>query len=96
MIPSEILSKRGNLSSTEYRLIQRHAQACYQVPKDVKFRRPLAEALDTISTHRPFRPGLGVEAALAAIERGRGSAYDADVVDACLRLFRDGRYQLPA
>jgi HD-GYP domain-containing protein (c-di-GMP phosphodiesterase class II) len=38
--------------------------------------------------------GLGIEAALSEIERGRGSAYDADIADACLRLFRDGRYQL--
>jgi HD-GYP domain-containing protein (c-di-GMP phosphodiesterase class II) len=38
---------------------------------------------------------LGIETALAEIERGRGSEYDADAVDACLRLFRERHYQLP-
>ena len=33
---------------------------------------------------------------LAEIERGRGKEYDGDAADACLRLFREGRYQLPA
>lgn len=42
-----------------------------------------------ISSHRPYRPGLGIEAALTEIERGHGSAYDAEVADARLRLFRD-------
>ncbi len=34
--------------------------------------------------------------ALAEIEHGRGTAYDADAADACLRLFREKGYQLPA
>ena len=34
--------------------------------------------------------------ALAEIKRGSGTAYDADVADACLRLFREKSYQLPA
>ncbi len=40
--------------------------------------------------HRPYRPGLGVEAALAEIQRGRGVRYDAAAVDACVSLIRDG------
>jgi hypothetical protein len=39
---------------------------------------------------------LGIDRALAEIERGRATAYDADAADACLRLFREGRYRLPA
>jgi HD-GYP domain-containing protein (c-di-GMP phosphodiesterase class II) len=41
-----------------------------------------------MASHRPYRPGLGIEAALAEIETNRGTQYDAAVVDACLRLFR--------
>jgi len=56
----------------------------------------VADVIEAMSSHRPYRPGLGIETALAEIERGRGTAYDADTADACLRLFRDQGYQLPA
>jgi len=49
-----------------------------------------------MSAHRPYRAGLGIDKALAEIERGRGTTYDADSADACLRLFREKAYQLPA
>jgi HD-GYP domain-containing protein (c-di-GMP phosphodiesterase class II) len=49
-----------------------------------------------MSSHRPYRPGLGIDKALAEIERGRGALYDAQAVDACLRLFREKGYTLPA
>ena len=49
----------------------------------------VADVVEAMSSHRPYRPGLGIEKALAEIERGRGSAYDTDVVDACLKLFRE-------
>ena len=49
-----------------------------------------------MSTHRPYRPGLGIEAALAETERGRGTLYDAEVVDTCLQLFRQQAYVIPA
>lgn len=56
----------------------------------------LADVVEAMSSHRPYRPGLGIDEALAEIERGRGSVYDPVVADACLRLFREKRYQLPA
>jgi PAS domain S-box-containing protein len=55
----------------------------------------VADVVEAMSSHRPYRPGRGIEKALAEIERGRGSAYDANVADACLRLFRDKGYQMP-
>jgi HD-GYP domain-containing protein (c-di-GMP phosphodiesterase class II) len=45
-----------------------------------------------MSSHRPYRPALGLELALKEIERGRGSAYDPAVADACLKLLREGRF----
>ena len=56
----------------------------------------VADVVEVMSSHRPYRAGLGIEKALAEIERGRGAAYDADAADACLRLFREKRYELPA
>ena len=55
----------------------------------------VADVIEAMSSHRPYRAGLGIEKALAEIERGRGSAYDIDVANACLRLFRDKGYSVP-
>ena len=56
----------------------------------------VADVVEAMSSHRPYRPGLGIEMALAEIERGAGTLYDQAVADACLCLFREKRYQLPA
>ncbi|HUX23212.1 MAG TPA: HD domain-containing phosphohydrolase [Burkholderiales bacterium] len=56
----------------------------------------VADVMEAMSSHRPYRPGLGIDKALAEIERGRGSAYDPAVADACLRLFRERGCPLPA
>jgi response regulator RpfG family c-di-GMP phosphodiesterase len=48
----------------------------------------VADVVEAMSSHRPYRPGLGIEAALEEIARERGVAYDAEVVDACVKLFR--------
>ncbi len=50
----------------------------------------VADAVEAISAHRPFRPALGVNQALEEIEQGKGSLYDPDVVHACLNLFARG------
>ena len=55
----------------------------------------VADVIEAMSSHRPYRPGMGMEKALAEIERGRGSAYDAVVADACLKLFREKAYAIP-
>jgi len=52
----------------------------------------VADVVEAMSSHRPYRPGLGLEAALAEIERGRGMHYDEQVATACLDLFRSGRF----
>ena len=54
----------------------------------------VADVVESMASHRPYRPALGVDAALAEIERHKGKLYDADVVDACLRLFREKSFQL--
>lgn len=52
----------------------------------------VADVVEAMSSHRPYRPTLGIEVALNEIEQGRGSIYDTVVVDACLKLFREGRF----
>jgi HD-GYP domain-containing protein (c-di-GMP phosphodiesterase class II) len=56
----------------------------------------VADTVEAMFSHRPYRAGLGIEQALAEIEKYRGSFYDAATVDACLRLFREQGYSLPA
>lgn len=55
----------------------------------------VADVVDAMSSHRPYRAALGVHSALAEIERGRGTLYDPAVVDACLTLFREKHYWIP-
>ena len=52
----------------------------------------VADVVEAMSSHRPYRPSLGIAAALAEIGRGRGTVYDPAVVDACLKLFREERF----
>ena len=56
----------------------------------------VADVVEAMASHRPYRPGLGIDKALAEIERGRGTAYDPAVADACLKLFREKGYAIPA
>ena len=49
----------------------------------------VADVVEAMSSHRPYRPALGMEEALSEISEARGTLYDPDVVDACLKLFRE-------
>ncbi|MFZ2163808.1 MAG: HD domain-containing phosphohydrolase [Sideroxyarcus sp.] len=125
-IPAEILSKPSKLTEVEYRLIQMHPQAGYDILKGVDFSWPIAEmvlqhhermdgsgypqglrgeeilqgarilivadVVEAMSSHRPYRPGLGIDAALKEITRGSGMHYDPQVVDACVALFQERGY----
>ncbi|MBL6750816.1 MAG: PAS domain S-box protein [Nevskia sp.] len=128
-IPAEILSKPGKLTDIEYELIKAHAEAGYQILKDVEFPWPVAETIhqhherldgsgyprglkadqmlqeakilavadvvEAMSSHRPYRASLGVDAGLDEIAKGRGTLYDTAAVDACLRLFRERGFRIP-
>jgi len=126
-IPSDLLSKPLKLSAVEFNLVQVHAQAGYDILKDIDFPGPVAEivlqhhermdgsgypqglkgeailerarilavadTVEAMASHRPYRPALGLAAALKEIEAGRGRLYDAAIVDACLRVFREKGYR---
>jgi HD-GYP domain-containing protein (c-di-GMP phosphodiesterase class II) len=122
MVPAEILCKPTKLTKHEFDLIKDHAEAGYNILKDVDIPWPIArivhehhermdgsgypnglkgeelllesrivavaDVVQSMCAHRPYRVGLGSDAALAEITRNRGELYDPDVVDACLRLFK--------
>jgi len=50
----------------------------------------VADVVEAISSHRPYRAALGLDAALDEIKQGRGTLYDPDVVDTCLGVFEEG------
>ncbi|MBI1175697.1 MAG: GAF domain-containing protein [Sideroxydans sp.] len=54
----------------------------------------VADTIEAMSSHRPYRPGLGVQAALEEIERNRGVLFDRNVADTALRLFREQGFVL--
>ena len=122
-IPAEILSKPGRLSDLEYKLIQTHPEAGYEIIKDIRFPWPIAQIIlqhherldgsgypnglkgdailleakiisvadtvDAIASHRPYRSARGIDVAMRELKNGSGSAFEPAVVDACVRLFTE-------
>jgi HD-GYP domain-containing protein (c-di-GMP phosphodiesterase class II) len=54
----------------------------------------VADVVEAMASHRPYRPALGIDATMEEIEKNRGILYDVAVADACLRLFREKGYNL--
>ena len=54
----------------------------------------VADVVESMASHRPYRAALGIDAALAEIVKNRGILYDPTVVDVCLKLFREKGYRL--
>jgi HD-GYP domain-containing protein (c-di-GMP phosphodiesterase class II) len=55
----------------------------------------VADVVEAMSSHRPYRTGLAMADALAEIERGSGQHYDPAAVAACLKVVRDNGMKLP-
>ena len=56
----------------------------------------VADVVEAMVSSRPYRPAPGLEAAMKEIEEGKGKAYDPDAVDACTKLFREGKFDFEA
>jgi putative nucleotidyltransferase with HDIG domain len=54
----------------------------------------VADVVEAMASHRPYRPALGLDKALEEITKNRGILYDPEVVDACLKLFKEKRFKL--
>ncbi len=53
----------------------------------------VADVVEAMTNHRPYRPSLGVGMAMEEITHGKGVLYDAQVVDACVKLFTEEGFQ---
>ena len=53
----------------------------------------VADVVEAMASHRPYRPALGIDKALKEISDNRSILYDKDVVDICLKLFNEKKYQ---
>lgn len=126
-IPTEILSKPGQLTEVEFAIIKSHPQAGYEILKNIEFPWPIADIViqhhermngsgypsglkgeeiviearilavadvaEAMSSHRPYRPALGLDKALKEIVNNKGVLYDANVVEACMRVFNGGVFK---
>jgi PAS domain S-box-containing protein/putative nucleotidyltransferase with HDIG domain len=128
-VPSEILSKPGQLTDLEMSLARAHATAGYDVVAAIKFPWPIADIVaqhhermdgsgypaglkgdeitleariiavadvtEAMMSHRPYRPSLGMDKALAEITAHRGRLYDEKAVDACVKLLTEKGFKFP-
>ena len=53
----------------------------------------VADVVEAMTSHRPYRPALGIDVALEEIQLHKGIKYDADVVNACIKLFREKMFE---
>jgi HD-GYP domain-containing protein (c-di-GMP phosphodiesterase class II) len=54
----------------------------------------VADVVEAMSSHRPYRPALGIDKALEEIIQNRGTLYDPEVVDICLKLFKEKEFKI--
>ncbi|GAG93947.1 unnamed protein product [marine sediment metagenome] len=52
-----------------------------------------ADVVEAMSSHRPYRPSLGIDKALEEISQNRGILYDPEIVDVCLKLFKEKSFK---
>ncbi len=55
----------------------------------------VSDVVETMASHRPYRPSIGMDKALEEIIQNKGTLYDAQVVDACLTVFNQKGFKLP-
>jgi len=53
----------------------------------------VADVVEAMASHRPYRAAVGIDKALEEISSNRGRLYDPDIVDVCVRLFKENRFK---
>jgi HD-GYP domain-containing protein (c-di-GMP phosphodiesterase class II) len=53
----------------------------------------VADVVEAMSSHRPYRQALGIDAALEEVEKNAGKLYDPEVVKICVKLFREEGFE---
>jgi putative nucleotidyltransferase with HDIG domain len=128
-VPSEILTKPGQLSENEFALIRQHPEAGFRILPGIEFPWPIADivlahhervdgsgyprglagegiplasrvlavadVVEAMASHRPYRPALGMNAVVAELTEHAGK-YDPAVVHASMGLYESGRIELTA
>ena len=56
----------------------------------------VADVIEAMASHRPYRPALGIDKALEEVSKNKGKLYDPGVVDTCLDLFNSGKFEFKA
>lgn len=56
----------------------------------------VADVVEAMASHRPYRPALGIDMVLEEVTKNRGSLYDPEVADACLKIFYEKDYKIGA
>jgi PAS domain S-box-containing protein len=126
-LPTDILTKPGQLTQLELAVIRTHPRVAYDVLKNIEsFDRialvvlqhhermngsgypsglhgeeillearilAVSDVIEAMYSYRPYRPALGLERALQEVTRNSGTLYDPAVVDACVKVFHQGRFQ---
>ncbi len=54
----------------------------------------VADVVEAMASHRPYRPALGIDEALKEISHKNGVSFDPEVVDACLKIFKEKKFSL--
>jgi PAS domain S-box-containing protein len=55
----------------------------------------VADVVEAMASTRPYRDALGIDKALSEISDKKGKLFDTDVVEICIRIFREKKYQMP-
>ena len=53
----------------------------------------VSDVVEAITAHRPYRPGFGINKALKEISKNKGKLLDPDVVDACMKVFKEKKFK---
>ena len=56
----------------------------------------VADVVEAMSSHRPYRPAYSIEEALEELTRNKGKLYDPEVVAACVRVFKEKKFIFPS
>jgi HD-GYP domain-containing protein (c-di-GMP phosphodiesterase class II) len=56
----------------------------------------VADVVEAMASHRPYRPALGIDQALEELSKNSGTLYDPKVVDACFKLFHEKSFKFEA
>ena len=54
----------------------------------------VADVIEAMATHRPYRPALSIEESLEEISKNKGKLYDSEVAESCLKVFKEKKFKL--